>query len=216
MVGIFGKKWALKGFMGQVVCLVGGIVASVLILLWWGGCSVENNYEFLSKIFDGVPDPNAPEMFNGQSIAMSSTYSEHKPYTDEACFECHTDLSNMLLGMDDSSMCSGCHADVNEQYAYMHGAVTGNACLMCHNPHISALSNLLRENGPAMCLQCHEFDTESLIPSHSDLERSCTDCHSGHGGEVPFFLINQSSISETEREQAASESHQKGEGTDDP
>ncbi len=213
---IFDKKWAMKGFMGQAVCLVGGIFASLLILLWWGGCSVENNYEFLSKIFDGVPDPNAPEILYGQSIAKSSTYSEHKPYTDEACFECHSDLSNMLLGMDDSSMCSGCHTDVKEQYAYMHGAVTGNACLMCHNPHISALSNLLRATGPEMCLQCHEFDTESLIPSHSDLERSCTDCHSGHGGEVPFFLINQSLITVDESKETVSGDYQEGEDTNEP
>jgi len=165
-----------------------GIGAAMCILMWWGGCSVEKNYELLSKFFDGVPDPNAPKL-DRFAIAQSATYTEHKPYTDEACLECHTNPSDMVLAKDDSSMCTACHSDVTAQYAYMHGAVTGNACLMCHNPHLSALPNLLRDDGPGMCNQCHELDPDTLIPSHSTNNLNCIDCHSGHGGDTPYFIV---------------------------
>ena len=216
MEGISDTMQAGKGKQRRVLCRLGGIGAVVCMLLWWGGCSVENNYEFLSKIFDGVPDPNAPGKLDGKSIANSSTYSEHRPYVDEACTACHTDPTNLFLYSEDLGLCIQCHDQINTQYAYMHGAVTGNACLMCHNPHISALSNLLRENGPGMCLQCHEFDTEQLIPSHLDLERSCTDCHSGHGGDSPFFLRDHSETVEAGVGEVEPVGHQEGEVSDEP
>lgn len=173
---------------GRLTRLLFGIGCAALMLSWWSGCSVEKNYKLLSTFFDGVPDPNAPMRFDSRAIAMSSTYSEHRPFVDEACLECHKDPTDMLLAMDDSSMCMSCHSDIPNRYAYMHGAVTGNACLMCHNPHLSALPNLLRDDGPDMCMKCHEFDAQTLTPSHEDLSRKCLDCHSGHGGDVPFFL----------------------------
>ena len=164
------------------------------LLLWWGGCSVEKNYKMLSFFFDGVPDPNAPDQYGGLAMAQSPTYSEHQPFTQEACMECHTDPSDMTLAKNDSSMCSKCHVDVTYEYNYMHGAVLGEACLMCHNPHFSPLSNLLRDDGPGMCNQCHETKDDGLNPSHLDLERNCIDCHSGHGGDTPFFLHTLSEL----------------------
>lgn len=169
-------------------------IASGTLLLWWGGCSVEKNYKMLSFFFDGVPDPNAPDRYGGLAMAQSPTYSEHQPFTQEACLECHEDPSDMTLAKNDSSMCSKCHVDVAYEYSYMHGAVLGEACLMCHNPHYSALANLLRDDGPGMCTQCHQVKDDGLNLSHSDLERNCIDCHAGHGGDSPFFLLSVSKL----------------------
>lgn len=179
---------------GRFVRLLLFVCVSAGSLVWWAGCSVEKHYELLNKFFDGVPDPNAPNKYDGRVIAQSSTYTEHQPYIDEACFECHTDPSNMILENADSRMCMGCHDDIQERYAFMHGAVTGNACLMCHNPHISALPNLLRDDSADMCKQCHDLDPENRSPAHADLDRSCIQCHSGHGGSVQYFLHQQPSV----------------------
>jgi len=173
-------------------------------VLWWGGCSVEKNYKVLSFFFDGVPDPNAPDRYDGRAIAESPTYSEHQPYSEEGCLECHVDPSDMSLSVGDASMCTKCHEDIADQHSYMHGAVLGGACLMCHNPHFSALQSLLRDDGPGMCVQCHDLEVDGPNMSHSDLERSCIDCHSGHGGDSPFFLrdlVESEAVVEQEKQE---------------
>jgi len=95
-------------------------------------------------------------------------------------------------------MCLKCHKDITEQYPVMHGAVTGIGCLRCHNPHISAIPHLLRDDGPKMCLQCHDFDEENTTAPHADLARKCLDCHFGHGGDHPYFLRQQTSVEQIE------------------
>ncbi len=170
-----------------------GTRAALVVLLGfiafqWAGCSVEKHYDLLSKFFDGVPDPNATGPQGRLAISKSPTFSEHEPFTDDACSECHGDPSSMMLTRDDSSMCIRCHTQTKEQYPMMHGAVTGNACLMCHDPHLSPLPNLLREEAPGLCLQCHEMAARARTPIHEDLGQDCLSCHRGHGGDIPFFL----------------------------
>ncbi len=167
------------------------VIFSTFVIFQWVGCSVEKNYELLSKFFDGVPDPNATGPRNQLAISKSPTFSEHRPFTDDACSECHTDPSTTMLTRDDSSMCIRCHAQIKEQYPVMHGAVTGNGCLMCHNPHLSSLAYLLREEAPGLCLQCHEMKNQVRTRSHQDLGQNCLSCHGGHGGDAPFFLLDQ-------------------------
>ena len=169
----------------------GGVMVAIALLLQWAGCSVEKNYDLLNKFFDGVPDPNAVGPQGQAAIAMSSTYTEHQPYTDDSCFQCHPNPSEMLLTKDDSDICLRCHEGLNDQYPLMHGAVTGMACLMCHDPHFSAYEHLLREEAPGLCLQCHDMGTGNPTPPHKDLQQNCLECHNGHGGDVPFFLREQ-------------------------
>lgn len=178
-------------------------VGVVILILPWLGCSVEKHYELLNKFFDGVPDPNAVGPQDRLAMSQSPTFSEHKPFVDENCYECHTDPSDMMLAKNDSSMCMSCHDDINEQFPMMHGAVTGNACLMCHNPHLSALAHLLREEAPGLCLQCHDMAVENPTAPHEDIERNCLSCHHGHGGDVPFFLLDQKTpeLSDTQSQQ---------------
>ncbi len=167
------------------------VLCIAFVALQWVGCSVEKNYELLNKFFDGVPDPNATGPRDQLAISKSPTFSEHRPFTDDACSECHDDPSATMLTKDDSSVCMRCHTQIKDQYPMMHGAVTGNACLMCHNPHLSPLAHLLREKAPGLCLQCHEMETQIPTPSHEDLGQDCLSCHRGHGGDAPFFLLDQ-------------------------
>jgi predicted CXXCH cytochrome family protein len=165
------------------------VLCVAVFTLQWVGCSVEKNYDILSKFFDGVPNPNATDSLDGTAISLSPTYSAHRPYIDDNCFICHTNEPEVLLTKADSSICLGCHTEVHDEYQMMHGAVTGNACLMCHNPHLSPLLHLLRAEAPELCLQCHDQNTDNPTPAHQDTQRSCLDCHHAHGGDNPFFLL---------------------------
>jgi predicted CXXCH cytochrome family protein len=154
------------------------------------GCSVEKNHDLLSFFFDGVPDPNATYSRGGKDISQSPTYSIHKPYAEDNCQKCHPDPSEMLLSRDDSSVCLQCHEEVTEQFTHMHGAVVGMACLWCHNPHMSPLTHLLRDQAPKLCTQCHDWSEPGTpIPSEHEMTSNCLECHSGHGGNDPAFLL---------------------------
>ncbi len=167
------------------------IAGAAFLAIQWVGCSVEKNYDMLSLFFDGVPDPNAIDLRDGETIRKSPTFSIHEPYAEDSCLKCHPDPSELQLSIDDSSICMSCHEEVIKSYPQMHGAVVGMACLWCHNPHMSPFANLLREQAPALCTQCHDWNEPGTpIPAeHEDMERNCLECHSGHGGNDPAFLL---------------------------
>jgi len=175
-------------------CSAGGIVlgVGVGVSVWaagWAGCSVENDYELLSFFFDGVPEPGSLESGGGLFGGGSRTLYTHEPYATESCLECHPNPSQMQLSRDDSSVCLKCHAEIPDQYAIMHGAVIGNACLWCHDPHISTNAALLREPAPALCIQCHGDEAKTGPSSaHVSAETECLSCHAGHGGNDAYFL----------------------------
>jgi len=161
-----------------------------IVLSQWVGCSVEKNYELLSKFFDGVPDPNAVGSFDSLAISQSPTFSQHQPYIQDQCSVCHPNPSEMLLTKKDSKVCLQCHEDRLDEYPYMHGPVAGVACLMCHNPHLSPLAHLLREEAPKLCLQCHEMNSKYSTQTHQSPDQDCLHCHDGHGGDVKYFLVD--------------------------
>jgi len=158
--------------------------------LW--GCSVEKHYDTLSFFFDGVPDPRAvtrgpPGTIKGD-IRQSPTYSVHKPWAEERCEECHT--RTLRMGSRDSGLCLKCHADSTTEHEHMHGPVAVAACLWCHDPHNSAYAALLKAPAQGVCAQCHAASSLNTqrVPEHGQSDRSCLDCHQGHGGRERFFL----------------------------
>jgi predicted CXXCH cytochrome family protein len=156
------------------------------------GCSIEKNYKVLSFFFDGVPDPNAPmkptRPGGTVDIEQSPTYSAHKPWKEERCEECHT--RTLKMGSRDSEVCLKCHAAKMTEHERMHGPVAVGACLWCHNPHNSAYPHLLKGPAREVCAQCHSASMLSAekAPAHAQENRSCLECHHGHGGDQRFFL----------------------------
>jgi len=162
----------------------------------WIGCSPQKHYKLLSFFFDGVPDPNAPDVSTRGFKAVAVAFvSQHKPFVDEQCTKCHTDPTAIRLDRESSGVCRQCHEPILSAYPFMHGAVVGEACLWCHNPHQSKQEHLLRMSAPALCLQCHgtelqrpSRDAPLAVAEHADLERSCLDCHVGHGSQRAGLL----------------------------
>ncbi|MCK4890743.1 MAG: cytochrome C, partial [Candidatus Aminicenantes bacterium] len=101
-----------------------------------------------------------------------------------------------------------CHADKRGPFVFEHAPVQED-CMSCHNPHGTVANNLLKQNEPFLCLQCHEShlhagrigDTEartlpstqytSLQPHGTEGWRrafltKCTQCHFKiHGTDDP-------------------------------
>lgn len=159
----------------------------------WTGCSIEKNYATLSFFFDGVPDPaaKAQALAAGgvtEDMRKSPTYSLHKPFAEEKCWECHKGQP-ASSGMD-AGICMNCHKAVPTEHARMHGPVVAGACLWCHAPHESAQANLLKKPARQVCAQCHEQQLldSKRVPEHADENKSCLECHSGHGGRAAMFL----------------------------
>jgi len=174
--------------------LLTGFASALLCAGVWAGCSLEKNYATLSFFFDGVPNPEAKARASAASgvtadMRSSATYTLHKPFGADQCAECHT--SQLKITSRDSSMCLPCHKDEPTRYARMHGPVAAGACLWCHAPHESAEAHLLRKPSREVCAQCHDRTLLSaeLVPEHGgESDRSCLDCHSGHGGPASMFL----------------------------
>jgi predicted CXXCH cytochrome family protein len=172
---------------------------------WIGGCSAEKRYQVLSVFFDGVPDPNAPvvqvdEEGNSDSIIGHSSSSgnvvwyRHKPYKENKCDSCHAGASGQYVDFsqtaNDPNLCRKCHKDVRRQYPVMHGPVAAGACKFCHSPHESTQAHLLKDKPRVVCMQCHEQELLSTsVPEHVAGDRSCLDCHDGHGGEKHNLLL---------------------------
>jgi predicted CXXCH cytochrome family protein len=183
-----------RGWKSAQRARAAGIAAGVACALAWCGCSIQKHHGILSFFFDGVPNPNDLEGASAAerqaAMRQSPTYSVHLPYAQERCSDCHAGFT--IARTADSGACLKCHQGKNEQYAFMHGPVAASACLWCHAPHESAFSHLLKKSPRDVCVQCHtpSMLNMAVVPEHSDPGANCISCHSGHGGEVRYFLHN--------------------------
>lgn len=173
--------------------VVATIACLSAVLLTWSGCSIERHYSVLSFFFDGVPDPAllAASRSEVERVrAAGGTIYTHEPYGKEQCDTCHRDARGRMRTHITAVSCMNCHSGVSDEHRYMHGPVAVEACLYCHSPHESAHRSLLRVSANDLCRQCHDstLGSRSKIPAHADLDRSCLDCHSGHGSHDRFFL----------------------------
>jgi predicted CXXCH cytochrome family protein len=170
--------------------------ALLLVAAVWAGCSIEKHYRILSFFFDGVPDPAL--IAAGRSElervrAAGGTIYTHEPYEKDQCDKCHRTPDGRMMTQITAVKCLDCHAEKEDEYRFLHGPVAVRACLWCHAPHESTSKHLLRLPANELCRQCHDATlsasaTRRANPAHADPDRSCLDCHSGHGSDQRFLL----------------------------
>jgi predicted CXXCH cytochrome family protein len=54
-----------------------------------------------------------------------------------------------------NDLCLNCHTRYQGPFVFGHAPVEDD-CTICHDPHGSVANNLLAQNEPFLCLQCHE------------------------------------------------------------
>jgi DmsE family decaheme c-type cytochrome len=128
------------------------------------------------------------------------------------CSDCHEPHGSAVRGLKTderlNDLCLKCHARYQGPFVFEHDPVEEDCCI-CHEPHGSVADNLLKQNEPFLCLQCHQFHFhagktgyEGTIPPTGSLNYTtitstyhswksawttkCTQCHSQiHGSDSP-------------------------------
>jgi len=149
------------------------------------------------------------------------------PAVEQGCLSCHSiatreDASYVAAKPSKTIICFECHEAA--RFAYSHFPYATGDCLRCHNPHVSAISKLLRANLNDLCLGCHLRTPESAPSRYKPTialsagkrtghpydrhpvsgiqdpltgsEMSCVSCHQPHGGAKAHLLKMAAQIPE--------------------
>ncbi|PKN12845.1 MAG: cytochrome C [Deltaproteobacteria bacterium HGW-Deltaproteobacteria-4] len=184
------------------------ILVGFSLCVFFGGCDSVNRHKVLTTIFDGVPAPPPPgqvcEEYAQQRLAAAlaggdgetvnpatlQAGSEHPPYRDKHCDDCHARTqSSGFVTAQVEDLCFVCHKDFIKG-KYVHGPVSASACLFCHDPHSSRNPALLKAEKSAICQECHN-EARVAAGMHnmvSSRNIECVNCHNPHYGNAPNFL----------------------------
>lgn len=123
-----------------------------------------------------------------------------------SCVSCHnphgTVTKHLIAANSTNEQCFQCHAEKRGPFLFEHRPVTEN-CAVCHTPHGSNHTKLLKQKLPFLCQSCHSgsnhpgtmysirpggpYDNtyEGLSNLHP-IYRGCVNCHSNiHGSNHP-------------------------------
>jgi len=130
------------------------------------------------------------------------------------CVDCH-DVhggGDLDLAYNKRELCLTCHPKVEGPFIYEHAPVNED-CSICHTPHGSVAENLLKQNEPSLCLNCHAMHFHATVegvdgpfdvpeaPERAGISTpdawkrgfltKCTQCHTEiHGSDLPSQAIS--------------------------
>jgi len=83
-------------------------------------------------------------------------------------------------------LCYGCHDKKPFMKNTVHGALL-LSCTSCHDPHASDHANLLKDDIPRLCLNCHEERLAAQKGKSHVLtgNEACSACHNPHATDTP-------------------------------
>jgi DmsE family decaheme c-type cytochrome len=96
-----------------------------------------------------------------QERAAQMNLPSHHPVGEGfmACTDCHDVHGDRfaagMTGEPGRELCLGCHARHRGPFIFEHSPVEED-CMICHDPHGAVANNLLVQNEPFLCLQCHQ------------------------------------------------------------
>ncbi len=183
--------------------LITGIMAALGSGL--SGCEPITRHKVISTIFDGVPTLPPPEQictdYSEKMVAAfreelyqksepaSVKGSQHPPYVEKKCDDCHDKTKENGLVGPKNEFCFICHKDFVKG-TYVHGPVAVGDCLTCHEPHNSNFPSLLKSGRATICDVCHKEKrlANGMHGKVRDKGMGCLDCHDPHATNAPFFL----------------------------
>jgi predicted CXXCH cytochrome family protein len=128
-----------------------------------------------------------------------------------SCSSCHEShgggIKSVKSTQRPNDLCLSCHTQHQGPFIFEHAPVE-ESCMTCHDPHGAMANNMLKQNEPFLCLQCHEMHfhaaragqtTPYLSPSAGLIQNKggttgfmqayntrCTNCHvKVHGSDLP-------------------------------
>ena len=128
-----------------------------------------------------------------------------------SCSSCHETHGGGIKSVKSTErtndLCLSCHSQYQGPWVFEHSPVE-ESCMTCHDPHGAIANNMLKQNEPFLCLQCHEMHfhaaragqaTPYLSPSAGLISNKngvtgfmqayntrCTNCHfKVHGSDMP-------------------------------
>ena len=145
-----------------------------------------------------------------QEMIAKTNFPSHHPIKEGKmdCGDCHNPHGELNTHERTNDLCLDCHSRYQGPFVFAHEPVEED-CTICHDPHGSVANNLLVQNEPFLCLQCHEghfhllrkgYDA-SALPDDDPVARAnphdaegfqmsfgtkCTTCHAVvHGSDFP-------------------------------
>jgi DmsE family decaheme c-type cytochrome len=132
-----------------------------------------------------------------------------------SCSSCHTPHGSSIgLVKSQENLAElylSCHTQYQGPFIFEHDSVM-EGCDTCHVPHGSVANNLLAQNEPFLCLQCHEFHFHAALLSPDGpidvggteyenpfgdqsmnvaFTTKCSQCHSQvHGTDLPSQTVS--------------------------
>jgi len=112
------------------------------------------------------------------------------------CSSCHNAHGAIgeSLNTDErtNDLCLNCHTRYQGPFVFGHAPVEDD-CTICHDPHGSVANNLLAQNEPFLCLQCHEGHFHMLRESDysvSEADFLANDLDDKYPGETSIGTKN--------------------------
>ena len=188
------------------------VLTIALVCLTLTGCfNSVSRHQFLSTIFDGVPELPQPvqlcdEYYEQRRAAeeagevlvaedgsglVEQNRSSHLPYAEKKCSNCHSSNKSKDDGLivPKQELCGVCHKDFVTG-ANVHGPVAVGDCLACHLPHSSPQPSLLKAAPNEICVHCHKEErlAKKMHERLNENGMGCMECHDAHSGDARYFL----------------------------
>lgn len=146
-----------------------------------------------------------------QRIKAKTFYPSHHPIKEGkmVCSDCHQAHGSFVKSLKTeerlNDLCLNCHASKQGPFIFEHEPVE-ESCTICHDAHGTVANNLLVQNEPFLCLQCHQFhfhpgkcsEEGTVVDAYGRSLDSCREgmtmayttkcsqCHSAiHGSDLP-------------------------------
>ncbi|WP_319242251.1 DmsE family decaheme c-type cytochrome [uncultured Propionivibrio sp.] len=122
-----------------------------------------------------------------------------------SCHNVHSDTPKQLVKDSTNDTCYTCHMEKRGPFVHNHQPVTED-CGICHQPHGTSISGMLKSRAPFLCQECHDgqqtgahIQQAAALPSGrttsigslGTVARGCLNCHTNiHGGNSTFNSSN--------------------------
>ncbi len=127
-----------------------------------------------------------------QEMLAKNNFPSHHPIKEGkmSCADCHNPHGELTTHERTNDLCLNCHSRYQGPFVFGHAPVEDD-CTICHDPHGSVANNLLVQNEPFLCLQCHEGHFHMLRKGFDPATGNFTTDNISRGGIADIGTVDQ-------------------------